>query len=138
MLMHNPLEEKNLNEYSSLLLAYIGDAVYELLVRTQIVTAGQRRIKDIHQDAVERVRAEHQASIVRRLYDHLTKQEQDIVRRGRNVKSSPPKNADLQDYRLSTGFEALIGYLYLKGDQERLLQIFQLVTEPDKESQSGL
>src|SRR5690606_30678020 len=109
LLMHNPLEEKVLNEYSSLLLAYIGDAVYELLVRTQIVTAGQRRIKDIHQDAVERVRAEHQARIVRWLYDHLTKQEQEIVRRGRNVKSNPPKNADLQDYRLSTGFEALVG-----------------------------
>lgn len=129
MLMHENLDEKILNQYSPLLLAYIGDAVYELLVRTRLVAAGQRRIKDIHQDVVEKVRAGYQAKIVRRLYDQLAAHEQEIIRRGRNTKSTPPKNADLQDYRWSTGFEALVGYLYLKGEQERLLDIFRIISE---------
>ncbi len=132
MLMHENLDEKILNQYSPLLLAYIGDAVYELSVRTQLVAAGQRRIKDIHHDAVEKVRAECQAKIVRRIYDRLTEHEKEIVRRARNTKSTPPKNVDLQDYRWSTGLEALIGYLYLKGDQDRLADIFRLISQPNE------
>jgi len=118
--MHEPLDENTLSEYSPLILAYIGDAVYELLVRTRIVSAGNRRIKDIHLDTVQMVKAENQARIIRQITDELTEEEQDIVRRGRNTRSNPPKNADMQNYRMSTGFEALLGYLYLKGDEERL------------------
>ena len=120
MLMPEPLDQKSLSEYPPLLLAYIGDAVYELLVRTHIVATGHRRLKSIHLDTVELVKAENQARFIRQMANELTEEEQDIVRRGRNTRSKPPKNADMQAYRMSTGFEALLGYLYLKGDAERL------------------
>jgi len=125
--MHEPWDENNLREVSPLVLAYIGDAVFELLVRTHIVSAGQRRMKEIHLGTVEMVKAESQARIIRQIVDELSETEQDIVRRGRNTRSSPPKNADMQAYRMSTGFEALLGYLYLKGDQERLIYLVNKV-----------
>jgi len=130
--MHEPWDENNLREVSPLVLAYIGDAVFELLVRTHIVSAGQRRMKDIHLDTVELVKAENQARVIRQIIDELSEEEQDMVRRGRNTRSTPPKNADLQAYRMSTGFEALIGYLYLKGDKERLLYLVKRAFENDK------
>jgi len=99
------------------------------MVRARIVAAGQRRVKEIHQDTVQKVKAEHQARIIKNIFDQLPATEQDIVRRGRNAKSTPPKNADMQEYRLSTGFEALIGYVYLKGDQQRLQELFDLSEE---------
>lgn len=127
--MRRPLDEKTVNEYSPLILAYIGDAVFELLVRMHMVSSGQRRIKDIHLDTVEIVKAGHQAEIIRRIMGELNAAEQDIVRRGRNTRSIPPKNADMQAYRLSTGFEALLGYLYLKGDEERLIYLVNMAFE---------
>lgn len=130
--MHKPLDEKTLSEYSPLVLAYIGDAVFELLVRTKIVSSGQGRIKDIHLHTVKIVKAEHQAHIIRHIYDSLTEEEQDIVRRGRNTRSNPPKNADMQAYRMSTGFEALLGYLYLKGDEERLTVLVNRALETEQ------
>jgi ribonuclease-3 family protein len=123
LLTHEPWDENNLCEISPLVLAYIGDAVFELLVRTNSVSAGYRRIKDIHLETVRRVKAESQARIIRNIIEELNEEEQDIVRRGRNTRSNPPKNADMQEYRMSTGFEALIGYLYLKGDEERVLYL---------------
>lgn len=131
MLMHESLDEKTLSQYSPLLLAYVGDAVFELIVRSRLVVAGQRRIRDLHAETVAMVRAENQARLARKLYNHLSEQEQDIVRRGRNTKSTPPKNADMQEYRLSTGFEALIGYVYLKGDQARLAELIKLIDGSD-------
>lgn len=120
MLIHEPVDEKALKEYSAVVLAYIGDAVFELMVRTHLVAAGNRRVKDIHHDTVELVRAQSQARVIRQLFDDLSEEEQDIVRRGRNAKSTAPRHADPGDYRMSTGFEALLGYLYLKDDQDRL------------------
>lgn len=131
MLMYESLDEKTLSQYSPLLLAYVGDAVFELIVRSRLVVAGQRRIRDLHAETVAMVRAENQARLARKLYNHLSEQEQDIVRRGRNTKSTPPKNADMQEYRLSTGFEALIGYVYLKGDQARLAELIKLIDGSD-------
>ena len=131
--MHEPLNENTLNEYSPLILAYIGDAVFELMVRTKIVSAGQGRIKDIHLQTVELVRADHQAYMVRQIFDELSSEEQDIVRRGRNTRSNPPKNADMQAYRMSTGFEALLGYLYLQGDGERLQYLINRALEAEKD-----
>lgn len=116
--------DKDLREYSAVVLAYIGDAVFELLVRTHVVAGGNRKIKAIHQDTVDVVKAESQARLIRNISAELTDEEQEIFRRGRNAKTSPPKNADLNDYRLSTGFEALLGYLYLKGDEDRLIYLF--------------
>lgn len=122
---------KDLREYSAVVLAYIGDAVFELLVRSHIVASGNRKIKAIHHDTVEVVKAESQARLIRHLSAELTDEEQEIVRRGRNAKTSPPKNADPGDYRLSTGFEALLGYLYLKGDEDRLMYLFNRVLEEE-------
>ena len=127
--MHKNLDERTLDEYSPLLLAYVGDAVYELMVRTGMVVAGRRRIREIHHDSVQKVKAEHQARVIKHIFAQLPATEQDIVRRGRNAKSTPPKNADMQEYRLSTGFEALLGYIYLKGDQQRLQELFDLSEE---------
>ncbi|MEA1959826.1 MAG: ribonuclease III domain-containing protein [Bacillota bacterium] len=133
MLINHVLDEQELKEYSPIVLAYIGDAAFELIVRTHLIQAGNRRIKEIHKDAVGIVKAESQAKIVRQIYDTLSEQEKDIVRRGRNAKSHPPRNADVQQYKMSTGFEALLGYLYLKGDEQRLLTLASLALEqPEK------
>jgi len=113
--------DKNLNEYSPTLLAYVGDAVYELYVRTYLVAEGNRRVCDVHRDAVNLVKAESQARLLREIAPQLSEEEKAIVMRGRNTKTShPPRHANVNDYRLSTGLEALVGYLYLKGEEERL------------------
>lgn len=124
MLIRKQLDDNALKEYSAVVLAYIGDAVFEVLVRTHLVAAGNRRVKDIHHDTVEMVRAQSQARVIRQLFSELSEEEQDIVKRGRNAKSTGPRHADPGDYKMSTGFEALLGYLYLKGDEERLLELF--------------
>lgn len=120
MRIHENVDENLLREYSAVVLAYIGDAVFELMVRTHVVAGGNRRVRDIHHATVEKVKAESQAKVIRGIFDELTEEEKDIVMRGRNAKTTPPKNADPGDYKMSTGFEALLGYLYLKGDEERL------------------
>ncbi len=125
--MHKLTDDKDLREYSAVVLAYIGDAVFELMVRSHIVANGNRKIKDIHHDTVDVVKAESQARIVRQIFEELSEEEQEIFRRGRNAKTSPPKNADMNDYRQSTGFEALLGYLYLQGNEERLNYLIQQV-----------
>lgn len=121
--MHEEVDDKSLREYPAVVLAYIGDAVFELLVRSHIVATGKRKVKDIHLDTVGLVKAESQARVIRQIFAELSEEEQDIVKRGRNAKSTPPKNADISDYHMSTGFEALLGHLYLKGDEERLLYL---------------
>jgi ribonuclease-3 family protein len=123
LLTHDPVDEKTLREYPAVILAYIGDAVFELLVRNHIVASGKRKVKDIHLDTVGLVKAENQARVIRQIFAELSEEEKDIVKRGLNAKSTPPKNADSGDYHMSTGFEALIGYLYLKGDEDRLLYL---------------
>ncbi|MEN6326066.1 MAG: ribonuclease III domain-containing protein [Syntrophomonas sp.] len=123
LLMHEQVDAKSLREYPAVVLAYIGDAVFELLVRNHIVASGKRKVKDIHLDTVGLVKAESQARVIRQIFEELSEEEQDIVKRGRNAKSTPPKNADIGDYHMSTGFEALLGYLYLKGDEDRLLYL---------------
>jgi len=120
LLTHNLVDEKTLRQYSPLVLAYVGDAVFELAVRTRIAGNGPRRLRDLHHEAVATVNADRQAAIVRQMEAQLNQEELDIVRRGRNTRSHPPKNADVQSYRMSTGFEALLGYLYLKGEHDRL------------------
>lgn len=111
---------------SPALLAYIGDAVFELYVRGLLVAKSGGNIDGIHHQAVESVKAEAQAKMLRSLDDFLTEAELDVVRRGRNSKCGHvPKNASVIDYRYSTGFECLIGYLYLGGNTGRLDEIFR-------------
>ncbi len=120
MLMPDAMDEKELRQYSAVVLAFVGDAVFELLVRSRLVSHGQRKVKALHQDTVARVKAASQAKMIQGLEPLLTEVERDVFRRGRNAKTNPPRNTEVSDYRLSTGFEAVLGYLYLKGDMERL------------------
>jgi ribonuclease-3 family protein len=114
-------------ELSPLELAYLGDAVYELLVRQCLVSKGPDRMNKLHKEAVKYVRAGTQAKVLHALEDTLSPEESDIVRRGRNAKSGHvPRNAKVIDYRYSTGFESLVGYLYLMGYENRLREIMNL------------
>ncbi len=113
-------------EYSSLALAHIGDAVFEVLVRLVVLTDGNAPVNKLHKKARNIVNAKAQAEMYYRIKDTLTEEEEAVFRRGRNAKSfTVPKNADLMDYRHATGLEALFGYLYLKGEKERMVALFQ-------------
>ncbi len=118
------MSKVNPDEFSPAVWAYIGDAVYELFVRQQLVSAGPAKTRDLHKEATTRVRAGYQAELVKRIEPFLTQREQEIVKRGRNVKSGHvPAGSDVITYRYSTAFEALLGYLYLCGETERLNEL---------------
>lgn len=111
-----------------LVLAYVGDAVYELYTRLHLVSKGVTRMHELHHEAVACVRASTQAQLVRHLAEMLSEEEREVLRRGRNAKPGHvPRNADMVEYRYSTGLETLIGYLYLKGERERLDHIFSML-----------
>lgn len=115
-------KEVDVRAYSPLALAYIGDAVYELIIRTVIVERANRAANELHKKAVKFVQAGTQAAMIQSLQDILTEDEMAVFKRGRNAKSNTSaKNASITDYRKATGFEALIGYLYLMGDMDRVL-----------------
>ncbi|HWP98330.1 MAG TPA: ribonuclease III domain-containing protein [Syntrophomonadaceae bacterium] len=120
MLKFQALNDKTLRQYSPVTLAYIGDAVFELMVRSLLVLGDRRKIKDVHLDVVARVKASSQARLVRGLFEDLSPEEQELVRWGRNAKNPVPRHADPGDYRMSTGFETLLGYLYLNGNRDRI------------------
>ena len=112
------------NLVSPLVLAYIGDSVYELFVRTRLVIAVKGNVNKLHRTATGYSKSASQADVVHHILDMLTEKEHDIVRRGRNARSGyVPKNANVTEYRYATGFEALLGYLYLTGEVERLIDI---------------
>lgn len=114
-------------QLSPAVLAYVGDAVYELFVRTQLIDRGVRRPGQLHRQAVELVRAEAQARFVQEILPELAEDERELIRRGRNSKAGHvPKGVDPIVYRYSTGFEVLLGYLYLRGRQERLREILAM------------
>lgn len=126
------LSASDIRMYNPLVLAYIGDAVYDTFIRSMLVSGGSVQVGKLHKRAVGYVQAKAQACIMDKLHDTLTEDEQDIVRRGRNTKSATvPKNADINDYRYATGFEALIGYLYLIGNMKRLMELFEQISQMD-------
>ncbi|NLM13093.1 MAG: ribonuclease III [Epulopiscium sp.] len=132
---HQSIEIKNIKprEYSPLVLAYIGDAVFELFIRTEIISRGNAPVNKLHQAVREYVKASAQANIYNKIKDYLTEEEEAIFKRGRNAKSSSvPKNADLLDYKHATGLEALCGYLYLDGQIDRLRYLINLAIEEQK------
>ncbi|MCM3164487.1 Mini-ribonuclease 3 [Metabacillus litoralis] len=113
---------------NSLALAYIGDAVYEIYVRHYLLAKGNIRPNQLHNQAKRFVSAKAQASTIHHFFslEFLTEEEQAVLRRGRNAKSGTiPKNTDVQTYRYSTAFEALIGHLYLEKEHERLEELIQ-------------
>ncbi|AGB40179.1 hypothetical protein Halha_0165 [Halobacteroides halobius DSM 5150] len=109
-------------------LAYIGDSVFEVFIRTFLLEKGGKPNR-LHQEAIKYVNATAQANLLEELRPELTKEEAVIVRRGRNTKTNSPSNVDQATYQYSTAFEALIGYLYLAGEEERLLELFAKIKE---------
>ncbi len=118
--------ETDLRTYSPLALAYIGDAVFDLVIRTIVVERGNRSANSLHRKTVGYVNARIQAKMIDALQEKLTGEEAAVYRRGRNAKShTMAKNASGAEYRKATGLEALCGYLYLSGQQERLLSLIR-------------
>ena len=117
-------KEVDVRAYSPLTLAYIGDAVYEMIIRTVIVERANKAANELHKKAVKFVQAGAQAAMITALQDILTEDELAVFKRGRNAKSNTSaKNASIADYRKATGFEALLGYLYLQDKEERILEL---------------
>ena len=116
------MEKIKLITMSPLVLAYLGDTVYESYIREHLIRQNiNRKVNNLHKLAIQYSKAKAQATIIHELEDELTEEEMKIFKRGRNQKShTAPKNADIIDYKYATGFEALIGYLYLSEDKERL------------------
>ena len=113
--------EVNPDEFSPAVWAYIGDAVYELFTRSQLLKDGPAKTKQLHKATIARVKASFQAELLKRLEPDLTTDELEVVKKGRNIKSGHiPAYTDMITYRYSTAFEALIGYLYLTGSYQRL------------------
>ena len=125
--------EKDANAYSPLALAYIGDDVFDLIIRTVVVERANRPAHELHIETVKYVKAPAQAKMIEALLEKvgfLTDEEVDLYKRGRNAKSyTSAKNASIHDYRKATGFEALVGYLYLSGRQGRLIEIVKAAVD---------
>lgn len=115
---------------NSLQLAHVGDTVWDLLVRTRLIYQG-RNVRNMHKDAIACVNAGAQARAMERILPALTEEEADVARRGRNAHPhhGAPKNQAVIDYHQATSLEALVGYLYLTGQEERLLELFRLSQE---------
>ncbi len=136
--LNKKFDEFDVRMIHPLVLAYIGDTIYDLFVRTYLVMAYDAPVSQLHVKAINFVRAKGQADTLRHIENLLTREELDIVRRGRNAKSATmPRNAAVADYRLATGFESLLGYLYLTGKEERLFEIMDYILESAKEGEKG-
>ncbi|WP_258840821.1 Mini-ribonuclease 3 [Mechercharimyces sp. CAU 1602] len=134
----SPFLSKATKELSPLLLAYMGDAVYEVYVRYHLLALGIVRPQLIQKEAVQYVAATAQARGLRLLEPMLTEKELDVVRRGRNAKPGhTPKNTKVSEYRLSTGLEALIGYWYLNEEKERLDEMMHTLLQLMKEGETS-
>ena len=120
--------KEEVNFLSPLVWAYIGDSVYELYIRTKLVNETKQKPHALHMASIKYVKAKAQAEILREIEKELTEEEKDIVRRGRNAENHHlPKNANIQEYMYATAFEALIGYLYLTEQTERLKELLSLI-----------
>lgn len=132
------LKETDPEQYSPLVLAYIGDCVYDLIIKSIVISEGNRQVHKLHEETSRYVQASAQSEMMRAMQEHLTKEEHAVYRRGRNAKSvSPAKNQTITDYRRATGFEALIGYLYLKKQYQRLLELVKTGMEYFEQQQKA-
>lgn len=128
------LPHRDVNLYSPLALSFLGDSVYEIYVRTRLVSSANMPVRKLHSLAVGRVCCEYQARALKALCDSgfLTEEEQYIVRRGQNANGvSPPKHSTAKEYRMATGLECLFGFLYLEGRTDRLDEIFEFICKTD-------
>ena len=121
-------DEQEINQMSPLVWAYIGDCVYELYIRTNLVEKTNLKPHKLHIETIKYVKASAQSDLLKKIYENLNEEERDIVRRGRNTQNHHlPKNSNVQEYMYATAFEALIGYLYLTKKHTRLKELLQLV-----------
>ena len=121
------IKDVDIRTYSPLTLAYIGDGIFDIVIRSVVVGKGNTKASQLHKHTSSIVKAHTQAVMIEALEPHLTKEEADIYRRGRNAKSpTTAKNATMADYRKATGLEALMGYLYLSDDFERVVELTKL------------
>ncbi len=121
------IDESMIREMSPLNLAYIGDTVYDLYIRSFLVKNKKGRVTDMHKQASAVVNARAQAQAALLLSPSFSERESDIFRLGKNAKSQPPKNMSHEDYSLATGLETVIGYLYLTGQTQRLEMLFSAI-----------
>lgn len=120
------LDDIDLVNYPPITLAYIGDAIYEIIIRTYVVINTNTQVNKLHKMTSSLVKAKTQSDMIKSLYDELTEEELRIFKRGRNAKSvSVAKNASVTEYRTATGFEALMGYLYLNNESERMMELIK-------------
>lgn len=124
------VQEIDVVDYSPLKLAYIGDCVYEICIRTVLVTRKNMQVDRLNREASFYAKAVTQSKIIVAIIDKLTEQEQAVYKRGRNAKSpTKAKNASMVEYRMATGFEAVIGYLYLTEQFDRLIEVIRIAFE---------
>ncbi|QCX33814.1 Mini-ribonuclease 3 [Caloramator sp. E03] len=125
--------EKDVRMMNPLVWAYIGDSVYEVYVRSYIISKGGKTSFALHRESIKYVKASSQSDILETIYDKLTEEEKNIIRRGRNTKTyHVPKNASIIDYKRATALEALIGYLYLLKRYDRIDEIMNMILEGAK------
>ena len=120
----------NTNQINSLVLAYLGDAIYELKIRSYLINKGLNKVNNLQKEALEYVSAKKQSVFIKRLLDEnlLTEEEIEIVKRGRNSKvNSHPKNTDILTYKWATALETLFGYLYIKKDENRINELINII-----------
>ena len=122
-------EEIPPGQYSPLVLAYIGDCVFELFVRTYLIRNSNAHVKELHRSAAELVNNKSQSDLYQKIKDILTPEEDAVYKRGRNTNSRPPKNALLRDYKSATGIEALVGWLYLNKKAERITELMKYLVD---------
>ena len=135
--LHIQLPPDQIRGISSIGLAHMGDAVYELLVRERIVLKANRPVSELHLQAVEQVRASYQSQAYAVIEPLLTEEEAAALKRGRNLNSvKPPKNGNVRDYRRATGLESLFGYLYVQGRLERINELFLAIETALEEQQA--
>lgn len=127
------IDKQKAKMYSALTLAFLGDSVFEILVRQKIVLMGDQKIDRLHNIKIGIVCAKFQAKVVPAILELLTEEELTVFKRGRNSKCHAPKNTEIVEYRLATGLESLFGYLYLIGDEERINQLFSVIWNIYKE-----
>ena len=127
------IDKQKAKMYSALTLAFLGDSVFEILVRQKIVLMGDQKIDKLHNIKIGILCAKFQAKVVPTILELLTEEELTVFKRGRNSKCHAPKNTEIVEYRLATGLESLFGYLYLIGDEERINQLFSVIWNIYKE-----
>ena len=130
------MKEVDVHSYSPLTLADIGDSIYDLIIKSLVINQGNRQVNKLHKETSMYVQASTQSLMMRAMQEELTEEEHAVYKRGRNAKSvSPAKNQSITDYRRATGFEALLGYLYLKKEWKRMLDLVKIGLDSLKEKE---